>query len=118
MKLQLDLVIDNGDAGAGNYLPTVAFHSVKKSGLHGEGLVARVTIHAGHAISFVLRDDIEYHNTKIITSAVLSVKQHDTLTFWRNFIAQSKYTGRWREIVERSLMILKMMTYGKRSPAL
>ncbi|CEJ89658.1 Putative Glycoside hydrolase family 15 protein [[Torrubiella] hemipterigena] len=111
VQLQLDMVIDNGDAKESNHLPTVSFHSVKKSGLHGEGLVARVTIHAGHAISFVLRDDIEHHNTKVITSAVLDMKQHDTLTFWRNFIAQSKYTGRWREIVERSLMILKMMTY-------
>lgn len=117
VKLQLDMVVDKGEAGDGDRLTTVSFRAVKKPGLHGQGLVAQIEIHAGHAVSFVLRDDMENHNTKIITSAILDLKQDDTLTFWHNFIAQSKYTGRWREIVERSLMVLKLMTYGKLSYA-
>ncbi|MHB1430833.1 MAG: glycoside hydrolase family 15 protein [Streptosporangiaceae bacterium] len=35
----------------------------------------------------------------------------DTSAFWRNWVHQSTYRGRWREIVSRSAMTLKLMTY-------
>ena len=35
----------------------------------------------------------------------------DTVTYWRNWIAKSTYTGRWREMVHRSALILKLLTY-------
>ncbi|UZJ32434.1 glycoside hydrolase family 15 protein [Streptomyces endophytica] len=36
----------------------------------------------------------------------------DTVAFWRNWLGQSRYTGRWREVVERSAITLKLMTYA------
>jgi GH15 family glucan-1,4-alpha-glucosidase len=36
----------------------------------------------------------------------------DTASFWRNWVHQSTYRGRWREIVSRSAMTLKLMTYA------
>jgi GH15 family glucan-1,4-alpha-glucosidase len=35
----------------------------------------------------------------------------ETVWFWRSWLARSAYTGRWREIVERSAITLKLMTY-------
>ncbi|MEU5338822.1 glycoside hydrolase family 15 protein [Streptomyces asoensis] len=35
-----------------------------------------------------------------------------TVAFWRTWLAQSQYTGRWRETVERSAITLKLMTYA------
>jgi GH15 family glucan-1,4-alpha-glucosidase len=35
----------------------------------------------------------------------------DTGAFWRAWLARSTYTGRWREIVTRSAMTLKLLTY-------
>ena len=35
----------------------------------------------------------------------------DTVEFWRRWIAQSRYTGRWRETVHRSALALKLLTY-------
>ncbi len=35
----------------------------------------------------------------------------DTSQFWRNWLHQSSYRGRWREVVARSAMTLKLMTY-------
>lgn len=81
----------------------------------GEGLVAQIKIHEGQAISFVLRNDISNHVTESISAHILDVQQHDTQAFWYNFISQSKYKGQWREVVSRSLMILKMLTFGKSS---
>jgi GH15 family glucan-1,4-alpha-glucosidase len=34
-----------------------------------------------------------------------------TRDYWRSWIGQSTYSGRWRETVERSAMTLKLMTY-------
>ncbi|WP_432174029.1 glycoside hydrolase family 15 protein [Streptomyces sp. Tue6028] len=36
----------------------------------------------------------------------------DTVTFWRSWMGQSRYSGRWREAVERSAITLKLMTYA------
>ena len=109
-KLQLDVVIDRGE-DAGNSCPCVVFKKVKKPGMLGEGVTARFTVAEGQAISFVLRNDYPKHITDNITSGVLDSQQHDTQTFWYNWISRSQYKGRWREVVSRSLMILKLMTY-------
>lgn len=110
VKLQLDVAVDNGEDEKS--CPIITFKKVKRPGMHGEGLVARIEIQEGQNISFVLRNDIPNHVAQSISTPILDVQQHDTQTFWFNFISQSKYKGRWREVVSRSLMILKMMTYG------
>ena len=40
-------------------------------------------------------------------------KLHDeTERFWKSWLAQSTYTGRWREALQRSAITLKLMTYA------
>lgn len=36
----------------------------------------------------------------------------DSVHYWRSWLGQSRYTGRWREAVERSAITLKLMTYA------
>jgi GH15 family glucan-1,4-alpha-glucosidase len=36
----------------------------------------------------------------------------ETRDYWRSWIGRSRYRGRWREMVERSAMTLKLMTYA------
>ncbi|KAF4468361.1 glycoside hydrolase family 15 [Fusarium albosuccineum] len=109
IKLQLDVALEKGEDEAS--CPAITFKKEKRPGMLGEGLVAQIRIQEGQAISFVVRNDLENHVTEHISTAVLDSQQHATQSFWYNFIGQSKYKGRWREVVSRSLMILKMMTY-------
>jgi GH15 family glucan-1,4-alpha-glucosidase len=37
---------------------------------------------------------------------------HDTIGFWRNWLAGSTYRGRWREQINRSAITLKLLTYA------
>jgi GH15 family glucan-1,4-alpha-glucosidase len=110
VKLQLDISIDRGEDDEGG-CPTVRFKKVKKPGMLGEGVVATISVSEGQAISFILRNDLPNHITKTITPTILDSQQHDTQAYWYNWISKSKYKGRWREVVSRSLMILKLMTY-------
>lgn len=110
-KLQLDVAVEMGENETS--CPIIEFQKIQHPEMLGEGLVARIRIEEGQTISFVLRKDIPDHVTEHITTLVLDAQQHATQSFWYNFISQSKYKGRWREVVSRSLMILKMMTYGK-----
>lgn len=110
VRLQLDVSIDRGEDND-NSCPIVRFEKIKKPGMLGEGVMATVDISEGQAVSFIIRDDVDNHITENITSAILDTQQHDTQTFWYNWISRSKYKGRWREVVCRSLMILKLMTY-------
>lgn len=110
VKLQLDVIIDRGEEDS-SACPTVRFKKEKKEKMLGEGVVAKIHIEEGQAISFVLRDDLDNHVTNQITTQVLDTQQHDTQAFWYNWITKCKYKGRWREVVTRSLMILKLLTY-------
>jgi GH15 family glucan-1,4-alpha-glucosidase len=67
----------------------------------------------GQAVSFVLRDYDEKAGVEAehITTGLLDQLQRDTLSFWFNWISKNQYKGRWREVVSRSLMILKLLTY-------
>ena len=35
-----------------------------------------------------------------------------TVAFWRNWLSASRYRGRWREVVHRSELTLKLLTYA------
>ncbi|TDZ13156.1 Uncharacterized protein C8035_v000286 [Colletotrichum spinosum] len=106
-KLQLDVTVD----AESDVAPTITFRTERRSGMLGDGVVAHIEIEEGQAVSFVLRNDMPNHVTENISTAVLDGQQHDTQSFWYNWISKSKYKGRWREVVNRSLMLLKMMTY-------
>ncbi|KAI1491924.1 Six-hairpin glycosidase-like protein, partial [Biscogniauxia mediterranea] len=109
-KLQLDVCVDSGHGGLSE-CPRVEFKKVQRPGMKGEGVIASVTLQEGQAVSFVLRRDLPNHITENITTPVVDSKQHDTQMFWYHWLSKSKYTGRWREVVTRSLMILKLLTF-------
>jgi GH15 family glucan-1,4-alpha-glucosidase len=41
---------------------------------------------------------------------ILGQRFHQTCRFWKKWIAKSKYRGRWREMVNRSALMLKLLT--------
>ena len=65
VKLQLDVALEKGESEKS--CPTIEFRKEKRDGMVGEGLVARVLLEEGQAISLVLREDLEHHITKDIT---------------------------------------------------
>ena len=49
---------------------------------------------------------------RIVTPEQAQRLQDETGRFWRGWLHRSSYTGRWREMVARSAITLKLMTYA------
>ncbi len=77
---------------------------------HGDGVRASFTATAGQFGGLVLESAPDGPPTELSNEEVLRLFE-DTRDYWREWIGRSKYTGRWRESVERSAMTLKLMTY-------
>lgn len=108
LSLELLATIDCGDESS-ETCPSLIFQRKSMKSSLGECISARVTLKEGQGISFILRDAEESQEEETISSTVIDRIQHDTQSFWFNWISKSKYKGRWREIVSRSLMLLKMV---------
>jgi GH15 family glucan-1,4-alpha-glucosidase len=49
---------------------------------------------------------------RVISPGEIQAMFEQTRDYWRGWIGRSHYRGRWREMVERSAMTLKLMTYA------
>ncbi len=72
---------------------------------------ATFTLHAGQVGGVVLESAAE-NPPGAITAGELIDMLTQTGQFWRAWLQRSTYQGRWREMVSRSAMTLKMMTYA------
>jgi GH15 family glucan-1,4-alpha-glucosidase len=48
---------------------------------------------------------------RVVTPEQVRDLEDETVRFWRGWLHRSTYTGRWREMVARSAITLKLMTY-------
>ncbi len=48
---------------------------------------------------------------RAMTAAELNQMAEDTAAYWKDWLGHSTYQGRWREMVSRSAMTLKLLTY-------
>jgi GH15 family glucan-1,4-alpha-glucosidase len=104
----------NGHVGITLHLAT-SDHG-KPTGLHREGdaVTATRVLKAGQTWGVVLESGSDHasiqprrhHNDDIHRLL------HETVSFWRGWLNKSTYRGRWREMVARSAMTLKLMQYA------
>jgi GH15 family glucan-1,4-alpha-glucosidase len=73
-----------------------------------EGRVeSEFVLSAGQSALFILEGDEDAPHA--IDPHRVSEEFKATLNFWQSWIAQSTYRGRWREIVDRSALVLKLL---------
>ncbi|MGZ4775496.1 MAG: glycoside hydrolase family 15 protein [Oryzihumus sp.] len=99
---------------------TATVHVVREPGdehlatanVDGKGdLHANVTLRAGQVRGMVLETDSAGPPREIRVAEIERLFD-DTAAFWRGWLARSTYTGRWREMLHRSAITLKLMTYA------
>jgi GH15 family glucan-1,4-alpha-glucosidase len=76
------------------------------------GVTGRFVLREGQTATFVLRQvrsnwDCGSSPTEEQSTALFE----STIEFWRRWLTTCNYRGRWREIVQRSALVLKMLTF-------
>ncbi len=73
------------------------------------GAAAEFCLEAGETANFSLaEDDLGNRLSESRAQQLLS----ETTAYWQGWLSRSPYTGRWREIVHRSALTLKLLTYA------
>jgi GH15 family glucan-1,4-alpha-glucosidase len=78
----------------------------------GGDVRARMDIRAGESATFVLERVEPGEMPAPYSDADITAEFEATIAFWRGWLQRSRYSGRWREMVHRSALTLKLLTYA------
>lgn len=77
-----------------------------------QGVTAAFTLQEGESAVFILRGvDCPDNCNQPISGEQAQQLFEGTICYWRSWLAQSVYKGLWRGMVERSALVLKLLTY-------
>ncbi len=77
------------------------------------GVSCRFVAEEGDSTYFVLQE--QGHDEKPLTEIAadeVELQFRSTVDYWRRWVAKCTYKGRWREMVHRSALVLKLLTYA------
>ena len=78
----------------------------------GSGVVTEFLLHPGEPTTFILRQVEGNGDSGLLEARLIGIELlTQTLAFWRRWLSKSRYHGRWREMVNRSALVLKMLTF-------
>ena len=83
---------------------------IEMTATDGGGLRITRTLHAGQVWGVILESN--GGPARRLHSDDLQRLHSQTVDFWRHWLSGSTYRGRWREMVVRSALTLKLMTYA------
>ncbi|MDH3603180.1 MAG: glycoside hydrolase family 15 protein [Candidatus Tectomicrobia bacterium] len=72
--------------------------------------IAEFCLRAGETAAFVLESAEPGMESPSMAPDYVSRAFKDTMNFWHRWLARSTYRGRWREMVNRSALTLKLLT--------
>ncbi|GHO59090.1 glycoside hydrolase family 15 protein [Ktedonobacter robiniae] len=77
------------------------------------GVQAHFVLHEGESLHFMLESTTAGAQAPDpLCEEGYQEMFHSTMTFWRQWLKKCQYRGRWREYVERSALLLKLLTYA------
>jgi GH15 family glucan-1,4-alpha-glucosidase len=77
----------------------------------GRGLDCDFALGPGQSATFVLEQVPETYIPRSYSEDETREAFENTVQYWRGWLARSSYEGRWREMVHRSALTLKLLTY-------
>jgi GH15 family glucan-1,4-alpha-glucosidase len=79
----------------------------------GQGVRLDFELRVGESTTFILQQLEHEPDTQLLEARLAGEELlAGTLQYWRHWLGQCRYTGRWREIVERAATVLKLMTFA------
>ena len=79
----------------------------------GTGVATEFLLHPGEPSTFILRQVEGDGNSGLLEARLVGTELlTQTLEFWRRWLSKCRYQGRWREMVNRSALTLKLLTFA------
>ena len=97
-------------ASKGKDQTTVRLRASVPIKIRGGDAVAEFKLAAGQSASFILENVIVGEESPASQAAYTSDSFKETMNFWLRWVGRSRYQGRWREMVKRSALTLKLLT--------
>jgi len=89
----------------------LALQSTRPIACDEHGVHSEFTLQAGESVTFVLEQVARDYVPRKYAEEETREAYERTIAYWRRWLAQSRYRGRWREMVHRSALTLKLLTY-------
>jgi GH15 family glucan-1,4-alpha-glucosidase len=108
-----DHVVDHHEHGVVFRSPglCLALQSTRPITCDERDAYSEFTLRAGETATFVL-ERVERDYVPVAYSEAENTEAYErTIEFWRRWLARSRYRGRWREMVHRSALTLKLLTF-------
>jgi GH15 family glucan-1,4-alpha-glucosidase len=90
-----------------NRYPPMALYSTVLLRQQSQDAISDFSLQAGEKATFIFGDVRPRGQQPEIE--LLDQRFHETARFWKGWIAKSQYKGRWRETVNRSALLLKLL---------
>ena len=91
-------------------LPTLLLRGSVPLKIENGAATAEFTLRAGQSASFIMEEARPGEESPSVGDDYVSEAFKETMNFWLNWMARSQYRGRWREMVNRSALTLKLLT--------
>lgn len=79
----------------------------------GNGAEAEFVLALGETADFILELCGQRLEEEPSIPAMVTRELEETMNYWKHWVSLSKYNGRWREMVNRSALVLKLLTSHK-----
>jgi GH15 family glucan-1,4-alpha-glucosidase len=87
------------------------FHGDIATRVEKGAVTGRFTLRTGEAVAFILEESTPGEESPSDHPDYVSDAFKETMNYWLSWIGHSKYRGRWREMVNRSALTLKLLTF-------
>jgi len=78
--------------------------------IQNNDVVAEFTLQSGETADFLFKHIDKEHDTSVDFEKFVTGSLFKTINYWKHWVDQCSYNGRWREIVNRSALVLKLLT--------
>src|SRR5207249_2947964 len=79
----------------------------------GGRAIGEFKLRSGQSASFVMEEATDSDESPSVAKDYVAESFKETMNFWQAWVQRSRYRGRWREMVNRSALTLKLLTSAR-----
>jgi GH15 family glucan-1,4-alpha-glucosidase len=108
-----EVIFRAADPGGSGSPPTLRLKAGVPITIEGVDAVAAFTLVSGQRVDLIFEDAGADRSGQDNLDAYITQRLSSTVNFWKEWVSESTYRGRWMESVNRSALLLKLLTSAR-----